>query len=61
MAMFYTCGDPFSKNTVCRNINNKESLAKTAGNITESLLELNQTMDTQVKKGNLTMNTLGKL
>ncbi|KAL4231970.1 Vesicle transport protein S20 [Mactra antiquata] len=41
-----------------RNVNNKESLAKTATNITESLLELNQTMDAQVKKGNLTLTAL---
>jgi len=35
-------------------------LAKAATNITESLLELNQTMDAQVRKGNLTLTTLGK-
>jgi len=43
-----------------RNINSKETLAKAATNITESLLELNQTMDAQVRKGNLTLTTLGK-
>ncbi|XP_053407971.1 vesicle transport protein SEC20-like, partial [Mercenaria mercenaria] len=41
-----------------RNINTKENLAKTATNITESLMELNQTMDAQVKKGNLTLTAL---
>lgn len=41
-----------------RNINTKESLVKAAANITESLLELNQTMDAQVKKGNLTLTAL---
>ncbi|WAR20859.1 SEC20-like protein [Mya arenaria] len=42
-----------------RNINSKETLAKAASNVTESLLELNQTMDAQVRKGNLTLTTLG--
>ncbi|XP_052771349.1 vesicle transport protein SEC20-like isoform X2 [Mya arenaria] len=41
-----------------RNINSKETLAKAASNVTESLLELNQTMDAQVRKGNLTLTTL---
>ncbi|KAH3787230.1 hypothetical protein DPMN_165350 [Dreissena polymorpha] len=43
----------------CRNINSKETLAKAASKVTESLLELNQTMDAQVRKGNLTLTTLG--
>ncbi|XP_060562370.1 vesicle transport protein SEC20-like [Ruditapes philippinarum] len=41
-----------------RNINTKESLAKSANRITESLMELNQTMDAQVKKGNFTLTAL---
>ncbi|XP_052228886.1 vesicle transport protein SEC20-like isoform X3 [Dreissena polymorpha] len=41
-----------------RNINSKETLAKAASKVTESLLELNQTMDAQVRKGNLTLTTL---
>lgn len=48
----------FGGTTRKRNINTKESLAKQATSITESLLELNQTMDAQVKKGNLTLTTL---
>ena len=58
---FYHRADPYIVFLMSfRNLNNKENLAKTATSITESLLELNQTMDSQVKKGNLTMNTLGK-
>ncbi|KAK3590197.1 hypothetical protein CHS0354_041255 [Potamilus streckersoni] len=49
----------FSGNTPRkRNINSKESLTKAASSITESLMELNQTMESQVQQGEQTMKVL---
>ena len=42
-----------------RSQGNKETLAKMAGDITESLMSLNRTMASQVKHSETAMDTLG--
>ena len=49
----------FSILTLHRARGNKETLAKMAGDITESLISLNRTMASQVQHSEATMTTLG--